>query len=702
MDGQRVQGENRVVGAVSGTVVQAQVINGGVHVHSAIQRDAPRQLPSVPTGFTGRAAELSALDEVFLNRTGPAVVVIVGVGGIGKTALALKWLGDRVDRFPDGQFYADLSAFGQQGPAEPGRVLGRLLRGAGVPAGEIPPELEERGALFRSVTSGRSIALLLDDAASTAQAQMLLPGMGNSVVVITSRSHLGGMVLRGARVLPLSPMHDDEAVALVVRTLGSERAATEEPRSVRRLTELCGGVPLALRVAAARLVTRPRWPVDRMVRELADDRRRLAALVLENGEVSVEATFDLSYRELSSAAAGMYRRMALHPGAEFGSEVAAAAAGTSVEVARDVLDVLIDTNMLIEVDEDRFRMHDLLRLHARGCAEREDAAPVRQYVVRAMVEWYLDRAVSADLVATALRFHLGEHYLTPRPQLFGAQGDALDWLEEQLPNLMSVLRAAAESGWEDLAWKLSDAMWGLFLYRGFHPEWIESCEIGAGAASRLGSPVAESRMLVHLAAAHLRLGDPVQALCAAEPAWERARAAGDWRAQATALECLGRIAHAEGRLQDATDFYQRALTVNEQHKHPRGAGLVLCALGYALSGLGDNAGAADCFERAIRTATSIADHTCRAQALVGLGETRARQHQYSRAIAEMTEGLATLDPAAPALRVDVVEKLGEVNLLAGNLGAARRYWEQALELLTALRHPRAQRLRDRLGSLNSA
>ncbi|GAA2975422.1 hypothetical protein [Actinokineospora diospyrosa] len=700
MDGSHAEVENHVTGTVIGNVVQAGQVSGDVHLHSAVPSTPPRQLPPSPACFTGRAIELAGLDEALDRSSGHAVVVIVGSGGMGKTALALKWLGDRADRFVDGQLYADLSAFGAQGPAEPGRVLGRLLRGLGVPAAEVPPELDERSALFRSVTAGRSIALLLDDAASTAQAQMLLPGMGNNVVIITSRTYLGGMVLRGARVLPVSPLPDEDAATLVVRTLGPGRVV--EPSSVCALAALCGGVPLALSVAAARLVGRPRWPVDRMVRELADERRRLSALVLEDGGVSVEAAFDLSYRELGASVAEVYRRIALHPGAEFGSEVAAAATATSVELARDALDVLVDANMVIEVEEDRFRMHDLLRLHAQRCAEREDTATVRHDAVRAMTEWYLERAVTADLVATELRFHLGDHYLTPRPRLFGTTGDALDWLETQLSNLMGVLRVAAAFGWDDLTWRLSDALWGLFLYRGFHPEWIEACEIGAGAAARLGNPVVGSRLLVHLAAAHLRLSDSAAALRAALLAWELAETTGDSRAIATALECLGRIAHADGQLQDAVGLYLRALTVNEQHDHQRGAALVLCCLGYALAGLGDDASAAGYFARATRAAASIGDNTCRAQALVGLGETRARQCQFGRAIAEMTEGLEALDPAALALRVDVVEKLGEVTLMAGDRSAARRYWEEALETFTTLRHPKANRIRERLRSLDVA
>ena len=182
MDSNRAEVENHVTASVIGTVVQAGYVSGGFHVHAAAPSTPPRQLPASPTCFTGRATDLAALDEALDRSTGHAVVVIVGSGGMGKTALALKWLGDRADRFVDGQLYADLSAFGAQGPAEPGRVLGRRLRGLGVPAAEVPPELDERSALFRSVTAGRSIALLLDDAASTAQAQMLLPGSGNNIV----------------------------------------------------------------------------------------------------------------------------------------------------------------------------------------------------------------------------------------------------------------------------------------------------------------------------------------------------------------------------------------------------------------------------------------------------------------------------------------------------------------------------------------
>ncbi|TCO59230.1 NB-ARC domain-containing protein [Actinocrispum wychmicini] len=637
------------------------------------------------------------------------LAVVTGAAGVGKTALALSWLHSRTDRFPDGQLYADLSAFGPTGPATPGEILGRLLRGMGMSGDAIPLATAERAALFRSVTADKAVALLFDDAASAGQVRALLPASAHCVVVVTSRRRLGGLAVDGAVMVSLGPLQPQEAADLIGATVGPDRVAAE-PAAARELASLCGGMPIALRIAAARLTSRPRRRLAGLVSELADERHRLDVLAVSDDSVSVQASFDLSYRELPGAAARMYRLLALHPGAQFGSGVAAAAIGMPVPQAAELLDVLVQSSMLVDVAEDCYRFHDLLRLHARRYVEVHEPQGARQDAVRAMVVWYLDQAVAADALITPLRRRFGDRYQrlpqamipTPRIPQPNDTSRALDALQNELPNLLAAQDTAARCGWDELVWQLGEALWGVFLYRSHYPEWMAACERGARAAAQCGNLVAESRMLVQLAAAYLRLNQPDTAMHWCQQAWERAEEAGDGRSQATALENLGAAAHAQGRLADAIGYYRRSLDLNEQHHEVRGVALLQCYLGYALSDHGEPDSAIDSFQRSAETAASISDHHCRAQAIVGIGTVYARQGQFALAIAEMTAGLEVLSATAvPALRVAVLERLGEVSQQAGDLLGARHNWEQALDLYERMGDPKAERVRDRLHALTT-
>ena len=683
----------------AGAVVPTGSVPDGVCLHNpGLPTVAPRQLLSVPRFFTGRASELAYLDALLdtpsadAAREGPIVVVLTGSGGVGKTALALRWLHQHISRFADGQLFADLSAFGAGGPATPGDVLGGFLRGLGVSGAEIPQDVEERAALFRSVTAERSMALLLDDAGSSEQVRPLLPTSSASVVIVTSRWRLGGVALSGARLVSVEPLDNDSAMILLNRVVGEERIAVESD-AAEDVARSCGGVPLALRVVAARLATRPRLRLAGVAEELADRTQRLRVLVVDDDSrstVSVAASFDMSVRALPAEAARAYRLLALHPGREFSGGVAAAATSIPRPHAERLLDVLVRANLLVDVSDDRYRFHDLLRMHALQLADAHEPDQARQDAVRAMVSWYLHLAVAADVVATPLRPHLGVRYrqweTTPEhdrapEHRFRDAAHALDVLENELPTLMAAQEVAEQRRWDELAWQLGEALWGVFLYRGRFPEWIATCERSARAAARCGDLVAESRALVQVAAAYVRLNQPTTAERWGHQALERARSADDWRSEATAMESLGSAAHAQGRMREAIELYRRSLDLNEQHGLVRGVVLLSCYLGYALRDSGDDSGAIRSFVRSADLAATIADNHSRAQALVGVGTVHARQGETALAIRVMSEALDMLSgTAAPSLRAPVLEQLGELSQQNGDLPAARRFWEQALEL----------------------
>jgi tetratricopeptide (TPR) repeat protein len=689
----------------TGTTEQRQVAGSGIRRHQdPVPQVVPRQLPAAPSHFTGRENELADLDRAVCGddstAAAPSVVVVTGPGGVGKTALALHWLYARAERFPDGQLYADLSAYRADGPTEIGALLGSLLRAMRVPVAEIPFAVEDRAALFRSVTTQLAVGMLLDDVITAGQVRALLPASSRSVVLVTSRRRLTGLAATGARVVVLAPLLPPAAVDMLTKTVGIDRI-NAEPHAAWELAALCCGVPIALRVMAARLVTRPRLRLAQAVHDLTDERHRLMAMSLADDEISVEACLDLSYRELSPEAAQLYRRLALHPGAEFSSCVTAAAVGLPVEQTVKLLDTLVEASMVVETGDDRYRFHDLLRLHARHRAHADDPEPERQAAVLAMVRWYLDESKLADAVITPLRWRLdGQRQWRTNHPAYENATQALDWLARELPNLLAAQRVAFEHGWDTLAWELCDALWGLFLYRGYYREWHAAGQLGVRAAGRVGNRAAESRLRAQVAASYMRLGLYGEAEPWCWSAWKRAIDAKDWRCQATALESLGSVAHSLGRLDKAIDYYRRSLAINEEHHQVRGVGMLLCYLGYALSDQGDYADAARSFHRSAQLSESIGDHNSRALALAGIGTTYAKQGRFDLAIAELTSGLSLLSvTTAPSLLVDVLEKIGEASRKVSDFVAARQHWSKATDILCGSDDPREQHIRTLLQSL---
>ncbi len=297
----------------------------------------PAQLPRVPSGFVGRQSELRWLSE---QLGGDRPLLIDGPTGIGKSALVLRWAHQVAGRFPDGQLFASLRGFDPAGPAVSSAVLAGFLGALGAPPAAIPDLLEERAALYRTRMAGRRVLVVLDDASAVDQVRPLLPGDQSSMVVITSRYRLDGLIAAdGAAARTVSPVSSGEALSMLGRVLGDEVIETDRGAALR-LARMCDHLPLALRVAAARLVTSPGMTVAELVEELGDEQQRLAALATADANVSVEAALSLSYRTLPAPAARLFVLLGLHPGPDISVWAAAALAATTTSAARRALTAL--------------------------------------------------------------------------------------------------------------------------------------------------------------------------------------------------------------------------------------------------------------------------------------------------------------------------------------------------------------------------
>ena len=572
---------NAITGDVSGQAVQAGTIHGDVHFHQP-PADAgavvPRQLLTPPSNFANRAIELSTLDKMLSGR-GPAVVVLKGPGGVGKTALALHWLDRLAGTFPDGQLYADLTLSDGE-PVLVDDILGQFLRALGVAPHRVPAGLAERAALYRSVTAGLRLAVLLDDAVSAGQVRVLLPA-SRGAVVVTSRRALAGLLAAGALSLPIDPLDEQSALDLLGGSIGTARV-DEEAVPARQLVGLCAGLPLALCVAGARVALRPRRPLTRLVAELVDERRRLDALSVSD-DLSVRTTFDLAYAGLSPGQQRVYRAMGVHPGVRFGPEVIAAATGTPAE---QLIEELVDASLVEEVADGRYRLHDLVRVHARDQADHVE----RTEFLRRIVGWYLHATRAAAALVMPARAVLTADTDGTLPDGLDDLASALAWLETNRPTLIEVIRAAVDAQHFDEAYLLADALQTLFIV---HRHDRDVVTVGEAVLERLDDPVAVTRMRKRVARAYAVLGDEQRALAHATDLLSTARHRHDRRGEANALRSLALLHARFDQRTTAVAEYEAALVILRDLGQDRARALSLVDLGLTLLELDRCADAAD-------------------------------------------------------------------------------------------------------------
>ncbi|MFC5156088.1 AfsR/SARP family transcriptional regulator [Streptomyces amakusaensis] len=475
----------------------------------------PAQLPPSVADFTGRSDEVRGLVELLATAGGAVspVAALAGIGGVGKTTLAVHAARLSRPHFPDGQLYADLQGAGSR-PAEPATVLGAFLRTLGAPESTIPDSLEQRSALYRTLLAHRRILVLLDNARDTAQVRPLLPGAEGCAALITSRARLVG--LENARLVDVEVMSPEESLQLFTRVVGEERVTVDRESALDVVTA-CGFLPLATRIAAARLAARSGWSVSVLSTKLADKRRLLDEL--HAGDLAVKATFELGYAQLEPAQARAFRLVALADGPDISLPAAAALLGLAPQDAEDLLEALIDTSLLWSSVPGRYGYHDLVRLYARACAERDERQAATLAARSRLLDFYLATAARAYAVERA-GDRLPEHLeATAHEGLpFADRREAVDWLHTEA---QCVLACVGQSTADGLLKRAVDLLW---------------------AAKNLAEWGAHS----------------AQYATAARIAWDAARAAGDTRALGRAHTALTTVELMAGRYGEAGEHARRA------------------------------------------------------------------------------------------------------------------------------------------------
>jgi tetratricopeptide (TPR) repeat protein len=674
-------------------------VYGGIHVASApgqsgarLSADrSPWQFPP-SARITGRLAELEAMERhrARVVREGhPVLTALSGLGGIGKTTVALTWLRSLRPDLPGGQLYADLGAHSPGGPESPAKVMSRFLRALGVPAGEVPSASAERIALYRSLTAGRRLAVLLDDAATAAQVRPLLPSTGN-VTVVTSRWRMTGLTVDGCYPLHLEPLPPAAALELLADTLADDRVATQ-PEDARALVELCSGLPLAVRVAGARLAARPQRVIATMVRSLAQEHDRLEGLAIDDDH-DVRAALDVSYQGLRPDAARLYRLLGLHPGKDFDALVAEAALAGSGDAA-ELLDTLHDASLLADVGNERYRFHDLVRLHAGEKAAEDEPEQERAAALRRIADYYLATATRAEEIIDPQHRTMARTY-GPGPVPVAEFGDsaeaALDWLESELPNAIAVIRACRASGLPSMSWQLADAYWPLFLRRKFYEDWRTAHEQGLAAARELGDTAAEARMLTSGGMGELGSGCHERALAMFEEAARIFSAAGDALGRARTLNYCGLAHQRLGHTDQAAGFFIRAAEELPACGDERAGALARLNLADVVLDNG-NPEQANAYARAAHAVLlRSGDSYNAARAAIALGRGHLALDRLDRAERRFSMALTILRRlSADYEAARALEGLAEIAERRGRTDLARALCQEAMNRYSAAGRPRS-------------
>lgn len=558
---------NRIGGeTVAHAVVQARDIEGGLHLHQHAQvmpALVPHQLRGGVGRFVNRSRELARLDALLAEdgarpRT-PRVAALTGTGGIGKTSLALHWAHAAQGHFPGGELYANLCGYASEAPVSPEQILGHFLEDLGIPAAQVPAVRERRETLFRSLVADRRVLIFLDNAAHSAQVRPLLPGTAESLVLVTSRDDLTGLVTHSdALRIRVPTFAADDAVTLLRAATADER--TGDPGAdLAELAGMCGGLPLALRITAERAAGRPAISLRELIDELRDESSRWTVLTAdpeegnEEGTDAMRSVFEWSYRALSPSAARSFRLLGLHPGNEFGLPAAAALAGLEPARIQPLVETLTRAHLLQRRPGGRYEFHDLVRAYAAELVRREESESDRAAVVARCLAWYLHAADAAQRAISPYdSWLLDDHVPAPAAvPVFDDYESAFRWYRTESGNLVAATRAAADAGCFGIAWRLAVVLRAIYMHQNAFYEWGATARIAVDAARASGEAAGEAEALENLGKAEFQRLRLVEAEECHRGALAIRRRLGDIHGMAISTNALGLLGLRRRRLDEA-------------------------------------------------------------------------------------------------------------------------------------------------------
>jgi len=643
----------------------------------------PAQLPMAVAGFTGRSRELARLDALLDSAAGPAVVIsaVSGTAGVGKTALAVLWAHRCRERFPDGQLYVNLRGYDPDRPVTAADALARFLTALGVPEPDVPPGLDERAARFRTVTAGRRMLVLLDNASSVEQVRPLLPGHPACMVLVTSRDSLAGLVaVHGASRIDLDLLSESDAVALLHRLVGDRVPA--EPVAAAALAARCGRLPLALRVAAELAVAHPGSPLADLVADL-DDRQHRLDLLGAGGDprAAVRDVFSWSVRHLPADAARVFALLGLHPGPDIDRYGTAALAGVDTDRVGNILDLLSRAHLVHRTRPGRWGLHDLLRAYAAdlaGTRHRDESRPA----LDRLFDHYLATASAAMRILYPAETHRRPQVQTPAtpvPELADPAA-ARSWLDTERPNLVAVAADAAVHGWPAHAILLSPTLFR-YLVGGHLTDALAIHGHARDAARQTGDPTGEAHATLGFGVTTWQTGRHADAIDHLQQALALFRQARDEVGQARAVGNLATVDWLLGRYEPAAEHRRQALVLFRRTGDRTGEANSLTSLGNVEHQLGRYEQAADHHSQAMALARQIGDRVVEATALTNLADAEVTLGRYEQAAMHSGRSLALFRTLGNrAGEASALTSLGAAYTGLGRTDEATEYQRHALAL----------------------
>jgi tetratricopeptide (TPR) repeat protein len=647
----------------------------------------PCLLPADIADFTGRQDQLRQLLDTLKGPARPAALVvspIAGRAGIGKTALAVHAAHRLRDAFPDGQLFVNLLG-AQAHPADPAEVLARFLRALGVAGAEIPDGLAERQEMYRNHLARRRALIVLDNAANEAQVEPLLPGSPTCAVLITSRNRLTG--LAGVHTLDLDVLEPEAAVALLASIAGPGRM-TEEPAAAQQLVQTCGLLPLAIRVAGARLAARPHWRVSKLLDRLTDEHRRLDELT--HGHLAVRASVALSYQGVSARTQQLLRLLGLLEAPDFAAWVAAPLLQVDATDAEDEIEQLVDAQLLDVVGTDaigqtRYRMHDLIRVYARERARDEEPEADRTAALLRVFSALITLVDQADL-RVAGGVETDPYGATPRwpsPQTFVDRllADALAWCDTERLGIVATVRQASAAGLDEACWELAISAAGLFGARSQVDDKRQTLEYALAATRDAGNIRGEAHVLSELGGINLDQQQFDLAVSRFESAIDMLTTIGDHRGRGIALVRLANVDRQQGRYDDAIRRYQQALHDLRDAGNPNYEVDALRGIAVVHLWRGELELADKVMDQALAMAHAIGSRRLRLVVSYWLGQLRLAQGRLNEADGAFTDVLSAVTEMGDRVgQAAATYGLGSLRLRQGHLQDALVLVNQSLSL----------------------